>query len=47
MPADAGMSRAPAWTRAICSSLSAASLAPKSTDPDWKRRCPSPLPTAS
>jgi len=46
IPAVAGTSRAPLATLAICSSVIAASLAPKSTAWATKRCTPSPLPTS-
>ncbi len=46
-PAVAGIIRTPPSTLAICSSVIAASLAAKSTEPVTSRLMPSPLPTAS
>ena len=46
-PAVAGIIRTPPDTWAICSSVMAASLAAKSTEPAISRLTPSPLPTAS
>src|SRR5262245_1889638 len=46
MPAVAGTRRAPGLSAAICSSVNAPSLAPKSTVWARKRLTPSPLPTS-